>query len=1135
MARYRSVLGMLDDPMEEFSPLRQFSLPRVQPVDALRPMAPAQAEVEKESLLGRGLSGLEYLGSVLDKPFRAARGLLAGNMREGLAAIPFSDSVGLTDYSQNVTTDKLLQKAGLVGANDSRKWELRDFIVPAVDIAADPLNFLSFGSKTALTGLGKAVSKVDDLSNISRVNMLKGFIDTEPAMLARGLSAGKVQHMMDKGKMIASADLVQKLQNMGQKVETGKPLSGMIGVGLPFSDPLITFGSGKYAQTVAGWTDKAADFMKFGNPISRQWNALFDADVRGTTDELSQRTAKTASKELRNLQRENRYHDYKIRSEFEKAAGTPDELTALNLVRQNVESVFPTEEFSLNDPNLAAMASSVAGKIGKRYDDFYERGRQVGSPTMHLNDKYTTYGSRTALSDSKKAAGMSQDRFSTSSRANRHRNDWLRDIPGGTVLINKWSTDPALAGKSRTLPLTDAADRILTDMLQAASDAGHVVDPTDMATMEAKALRIARKFGKRDDEKVKAGMTMFAPDVLDDLTRRSEQFARSASNAKGVIKGLAHAAQPIGPDLIPLNSVLNQLGLRHAHSDDVKLKPHAGAGVELLRALAPKGAKSTEKLVTKKSIRPIERALSKFGIKEEDLANLTKSYEGWSTPEEVASALPVIDSFTNLFKGLNYTIFLPSHIRNLMSGVTSNLPVTGLSPEYTKGMSDQFKVMRNIDPGSFPGSAGLTGADLIDDIKARQFASMKSFTGLNQMSEIVGKDQLSRLANNQTTGSRITAPLPGSDIVGKGGFLGDTLRLLGSGIKESVVGNPKIPGSRNPLHMSGVFGHTEDAWAPIRVGHRFGSNIEDFIRGSGWNSLVRQGYGDAQAAEKVFGAHFDYGNLSSFERKFMKRVFPFYTFMSRNLPYQAKLLATRPSAVNPMVRAARYFARPDENTYIPEYLASGVAIPLGEEKDGVQRYLSELGLPFEEAAQRFRFNAGVPDWKSTADAFIGGMNPLIKGLYEQKEGRQLHTGRPLNDLRPNWIGQLAMQAGGGPGLAQVLSQISMNMPTSRLTSTVDKAIDPRKEAWAKAINLMTGMRISDVDVQKQRYVEAKSELNELLEQAPFVETYSKYFVKPENRAKLDESSRRAYELYLRMLQDSQAFMKRAAQRQGQGE
>lgn len=84
------------------------------------------------------LDALDYLGSAVDKPGRAVRGVLSGNLNEGLAALPFSDTLGLTDPTQAVSGSQLLRQAGL-STGDSLADSALGF---GAELALDPTTYL---------------------------------------------------------------------------------------------------------------------------------------------------------------------------------------------------------------------------------------------------------------------------------------------------------------------------------------------------------------------------------------------------------------------------------------------------------------------------------------------------------------------------------------------------------------------------------------------------------------------------------------------------------------------------------------------------------------------------------------------------------------------------------------------------------------------------------------------------------------------------------------------------------------------------------------------------------------------------------------------------------------------------------
>ena len=117
-------------------------------------------DINNETILTKlareALPPLAWLGETLDKPGRAVRGLLAGQPGELLNLIPFSDTLGITDPANTVTGRDLLRKAGIAGKEDTWGNWLGGL---GLEIALDPLNFVTLGTKSSLSALGRDALK----------------------------------------------------------------------------------------------------------------------------------------------------------------------------------------------------------------------------------------------------------------------------------------------------------------------------------------------------------------------------------------------------------------------------------------------------------------------------------------------------------------------------------------------------------------------------------------------------------------------------------------------------------------------------------------------------------------------------------------------------------------------------------------------------------------------------------------------------------------------------------------------------------------------------------------------------------------------------------------------------------------
>ncbi len=102
---------------------------------------------------------LQLLLEALDKPGRAVRGLFAGNPRELLNLLPIpTDSLSITDPNQATSGQDLLRQAEIIDDDGEDTWG-KFFGGLATEIALDPLNAMTFGTKASLTAAGRKALK----------------------------------------------------------------------------------------------------------------------------------------------------------------------------------------------------------------------------------------------------------------------------------------------------------------------------------------------------------------------------------------------------------------------------------------------------------------------------------------------------------------------------------------------------------------------------------------------------------------------------------------------------------------------------------------------------------------------------------------------------------------------------------------------------------------------------------------------------------------------------------------------------------------------------------------------------------------------------------------------------------------
>jgi hypothetical protein len=1087
-----------------------------------RPLPEDEARSLGQRVLDTGVSGLSYVAGALNKPGRAVRGVLGGHPDEILAAIPFSDSLGITDPHREVSGRDLTNQLGLTDRHDKGwgSWGLG----LAADVATDPLTYATFGGRHALNATGRALEKAGHLKGWKGSELMRGFDATESGLAAAGHTASDVAHAANQGSKIASP----AAEALGAQAHA--PLSGLVRISAPFfPDVGVTLGSGKAAQRVARGLEAAGDTLKYGTLVGRWANQLFDSQVHGAVDEVTQRgAAKYLDPALKELQATGRDQAFGVLNQLDpliKAGAHPEaEITeAARAVAENAAHGF--------DPALVTQVTPLANDIRAAGAGQFKEARKAGAPLQDVGDKYAEYIHRQALdvNHANLQTPRNGNLYPVASGSNAHREEVFRDIPGATNRLNDWWK--RFAG---TTDKPGAAKVIRQELEQDLLQTGRAMDAKTAKAFDAKADALAERLAASDPRHVTDRLPLFTPNLAGDFVQRGAQHARTVASSRAAVGTLGDVAAQITPgsNLIPLTEALDTLGLKTYGKKATGGGPVEGALVEMYKRLAAQGAGKVDPFLSG-PVKNLRAEVAKWGISPEHFDQITKAYQKWSTPEQLKSPLGFVDSMTNLFKGLAYPIWVPAHVRNAGTAAVNNLRSGTGWHDY----ATQLGIMRGT---ATPAQLARYGLGSIDDARRAQFASGNIFGGHGLSDDIAGSATEALLNTASRSGpGRFTPQLPGADRAGSSSLVGDVANLVGKeGLLDSLTATGRaLRGSvagltdrtrrwgqslGENLGIKGVGGVAKDVNPAVKAGRVAGTNIEDFFRGAQWLAETRKGASPAQAAEAVNRLHFDYDALTAFEKNVMRRAVPFYTFARKNLPLQLETLATRPGIIQAQTKP---FIQPgDGQGYVPQYLNSGVAIPTGPEVDGKRQYVSKLGLPAEEAFERLHFRNGAPDVAATVMDYMGQLNPMVKAPLEQIFDTQFHTQRRLSDLKATGTAS-ALGSLFGDDNPQWLGQVMSNSPFTRFFTTADKLADDRKSWPAKLANLLTGVNVTDVDTDKQRAIELRGALEDVMRTHPHFSRYSSFYIKPEDQASLTPEEIELMRLYSGVQDAAKAYAK----------
>lgn len=170
------------------------------------------------------------------------------------------------------------------------------------------------------------------------------------------------------------------------------------------------------------------------------------------------------------------------------------------------------------------------------------------------------------------------------------------------------------------------------------------------------------------------------------------------------------------------------------------------------------------------------------------------------------------------------------------------------------------------------------------------------------------------------------------------------------------------------------------------------TSVEDNVRLAQFIRLMKKGQTFEQAVETVFATHFDYTDLSGFDRR-VRQYVPFWTYRSRSLPMQTQLFIH-----NPALARSLYLTREQNSSEgragdnLPPWLG-GLAIPGGNTVLDLNNYLpgSDV-IALGDMLSRLPRDTG--QLRDISSSFLGGPAAIAA---ETALNTQFFSGRKIRD------------------------------------------------------------------------------------------------------------------------------------------
>ena len=349
---------------------------------------------------------------------------------------------------------------------------------------------------------------------------------------------------------------------------------------------------------------------------------------------------------------------------------------------------------------------------------------------------------------------------------------------------------------------------------------------------------------------------------------------------------------------------------------------------------------------------------------------------------------------------------------------------------------------------------------------------------------------------------------------------------LGQPLKQAATGQAGWK-ALNPLAAPGLA--EQGAYnLPQTMGMRT-QQLQMFTQQSAlYTTLREQGMEPASALFKVKQCAMDPTLTSQFDRDVGRRLIPFENFFRQNVPFQISRLMESPGGVGgeTMQAMSRVAGQTHPNIYTPSFLQENQAYPVGPDNPEAQSFYRNSIIPFNDLNDLV-FKDGVPQIGRSLEKFLSRANPMILAGPELEANKQLSTGRKISDLEsPTQIASRGVASALGVGgdnyqgtAVPMLDRFLHYSPVSRVISEGQGVLDPRKEAWMKAMGLTGVGRTGTYDVNQQKLRDLRDAMAEKVGERPNVKTATDYYLPKTARAGMEPED----------VTDTQAAIKRQAQ------
>ena len=327
----------------------------------------------------------------------------------------------------------------------------------------------------------------------------------------------------------------------------------------------------------------------------------------------------------------------------------------------------------------------------------------------------------------------------------------------------------------------------------------------------------------------------------------------------------------------------------------------------------------------------------------------------------------------------------------------------------------------------------------------------------------------------------------------KTGPAGKAVTGTGGGLVVGLTAG-MTSGSAGVTGLSGLVGatvgfmSTMPARKLVALGGEIGLLTETQLRGTNFVAGLEMGHSIEEAAWLATHTHFNYNphGQSWFSYNVLRRMFPFWTWNSKNFKKQLWLMRHRPqeyAALQHIITTGTHYeSSPELEATLPPSFSSRIALHM---REGAWH---GFGTPFEAFVEALRpqQEGGLP-----GTAGLGGLlHPMALWGYEELSGRSLYFDKPLEEIRSardlqylGWAPFLQEYFGAGPSPENPeiwkLGVLDSSRPENKDKPWIPDSIKEATTRWnrVRKLNSLGALMSMWQQVRAEAYQDAYGELD----------------------------------------------------------